>query len=125
MTSSHHMPHDAVPARRSSFRLLAIALPQLDARRNLLIGQLPSEIVSGAVSRYRPRRQYESLAVPLFPLTFCSFQSKGRGHERACVRMLRRLKDALSGAVFDHLALAHDYDLITEGTYHLEIMANE
>src|SRR5262245_59468720 len=69
--------------------------------------------------------QYESLAVALCPLTFCGFQGKGRGHERACVRMLGRLEDALGGAVFDHLALAHDHDLIAEGTYHFEIMANE
>src|SRR2546421_12420845 len=35
--SSLQMPCDALPARLSSFRLLAMASPHLDARRNLLI----------------------------------------------------------------------------------------
>ena len=35
--SSLHIPRDALPARLSSFRLLAMASPQLDARRKLLI----------------------------------------------------------------------------------------
>src|SRR5262249_47569223 len=34
---SSKMPRDSVPARRSYFRLLAMASPPLDARRNLLI----------------------------------------------------------------------------------------
>src|SRR5215467_6465083 len=36
-TPSLQIPRDARPARRSSFRLLAMASPQLDARRKLLI----------------------------------------------------------------------------------------
>ena len=36
-TPSLQMPRDARPARLSSFRLLAMASPQLDARRKLLI----------------------------------------------------------------------------------------
>jgi hypothetical protein len=36
-TQSLYMPGDAVPARLSSFRLLAMVSPQLDTRRKLLI----------------------------------------------------------------------------------------
>ena len=36
-TQSLQIPRDAVPARLSYFRLLAMASPQLDARRKLLI----------------------------------------------------------------------------------------
>ena len=36
-TQALQVPRDARPARRSSFRLLAMASPQLDARRKLLI----------------------------------------------------------------------------------------
>ena len=36
-TQSLHIPRDAMPARVSSFRLLAMASPQLDARWKLLI----------------------------------------------------------------------------------------
>jgi hypothetical protein len=47
------MPRDARPARLSSFRLLALASLQLDARRNLLISQHTSRIMRGADSRSR------------------------------------------------------------------------
>src|SRR5262245_9931143 len=102
-----------------------MASPLLDTSRNLLISHHLSGIVSGKDRRLVPRLQSESLAVPLFPFPFYGFQREGRGHERAGVRMLRRLEEARGGAVFDHLALAHDHDLIAEGPYHLEIMTNE
>src|SRR4029453_804456 len=45
------MPCDARPTHLSSFHLLVMASPHLDARRNLLISQHPSSIASGADSR--------------------------------------------------------------------------
>ena len=45
------MPRDALPTRLSSFCLLAMASPPRDTRRNPLISQHTSGIVSGADSR--------------------------------------------------------------------------
>ena len=56
-TQSLHMPRDARPAHLSSFRLLAMASPQLDAHRKLLIGQHTSGIVRGVDSRSTARKQ--------------------------------------------------------------------
>ena len=45
------MPREAMPAYLSSWRLLALASPHLDARRTLLLGPQTSGIVKGADRR--------------------------------------------------------------------------
>ena len=52
------MPRDALPTRLSSFCLLAMASPPRDTRRNPLLSQQTSGIVTGADSRYIVRKQY-------------------------------------------------------------------
>ena len=47
------MPREARPVRLSSFRLLVMASPPLDARRTLLIAQHTSRSVRGADRRYK------------------------------------------------------------------------
>ena len=49
------IPRDALPTRLSSFCLLAMASPPRDTRRNPLISQHTSGIVSGADSRFIDR----------------------------------------------------------------------
>src|SRR5712691_11659415 len=59
-TPSLHIPRDARPASLSYFRLLAMASPQLEARRKLLISQHTSGIVRGqtvGLEVHHPKRR--------------------------------------------------------------------
>src|SRR5262249_57489308 len=52
-TQALHMPREARPARRSSVRLLAMASPPLEARRQFVRGQHTRGIVRGADRRLK------------------------------------------------------------------------
>jgi hypothetical protein len=61
------MPRDALPTRLSSFCLLAMASPPRDTRRNPLLSQQTSGIVTGADSRYNASSSLACVTTPVIP----------------------------------------------------------
>ena len=83
------MPRDALPTRLSSFCLLAMASPPRDTRRNLLISQHTSGIVSGADSRCIEG------ALAAFLLTACRVERRSYPYgQKTRIRLESRVYDS-------------------------------
>ena len=55
----------------------------------------------------------------------CGFQAEGGGHQGLGVIGPGRIEDLFGGALFHHLALPHDDNLIGQGADNLQVVGNE
>ena len=55
----------------------------------------------------------------------CYFEIESGRHQFLGVGLLRLFEDLFRGALFDYHAVTHDYDVMTEGFYDAQIVADE